>query len=92
MAQPKQKFFGNLLTNGLKEAFKVDSAKSEYNGEPQLKISAAQWEDDGISIDVWDKESKKSIKIGYLRVSKLDGGSFSAPAESKEDSNEDLPF
>ena len=90
MAQPKQKFFGNLLTNGLKEAFKVDSAKSEYNGEPQLKIQAAQWEDGNISITVWDGANKKSIKLGQLRVSTLDGAS--SPAAKVEDSNEDLPF
>ena len=90
MPQPKRKLFGNLLTNGLKEAFKVESAKSEYNGEPQLKINGAQWEDDGISLDVWDSVNKKSIKIGYLRVSTLDNNS--APKAAAEDSNEDLPF
>ena len=89
MASPKTKFFGNLLTNGLKEAFKVESAKTEYNGEPQLKISAAQWEDGGISIDVWDADNKKSIKIGRLLVSKLDGQS--APAAPSPADN-DMPF
>ena len=90
MAQPKLKLFGNLLTNGLKEAFKVESAKSEYNGEPQLKISGAQWEDGNITIDVWDGANKKSIKIGQLRVSTLDNNS--APKKVEESGNEDLPF
>ena len=72
MANPKTKYFGNLQTNGLKEAYNVDSAKSEYNGEPQLKVQAAMWDDGNISITVWDKENKKSIKLGQLRVSKID--------------------
>ena len=92
MPGPTKKFFGNLLTNGLKEAFAVESLKTEYNGQPQLKITAAQWEDGGISIDAWDSVNKKAIKLGNLRVSKLDNNSFSAPAAAKPAGDPDLPF
>ena len=95
MGAPKQKFFGNLNLDGIKTAVTTAPSKvGEYNGQKQLKISAAQWDDDGISIEVWTKETG-SIKLGNLRVSNFDsnGGGAAAPtvADLKADTN-DLPF
>lgn len=89
MAGPKLKLFGSLSLDGIKKAVtQIPSKIGEYKGEKQLKVSAAQWEDDGISIEIWDAEKKESIKLGNLRVSTLDG-----PKKTEsESSNEDLPF
>ena len=90
MSGPKLKLFGSLSLDGIKKAVtNVPSKIGEYKGEKQLKVSAAQWEDDGISIELWDAEKKESIKLGNLRVSTLDGPK---KVESASDSNEDLPF
>ena len=95
MAGPKQKFFGNLNLDGVKEAVtKLTDKVSEYNGQKQLKISAAQWDDDGISIEVWSKETG-SIKIGNLRVSQFKDGDNGAPKQSVNEfkaQDDDLPF
>ena len=94
MAAPKQKFFGNLNLDGVKKAVTEASSKvGEYNGQKQLKISAAQWDDDGISIEVWTKETG-SIKIGNLRVSSFNdnnAASQATVADLKADET-DLPF
>ena len=93
MAGPVKKLFGNLSLDGIKKAVvglpnKVD----EYKGEKQLKVQAAEWDDGGISISIWDAENKVSIKLGNLRVSTLDNNnSFTAPAAGTK-TNDDLPF
>ena len=93
MAGPTKKFFGSLSLDGIKQAVlevpaKVDN--SEKYGK-QLKVSAAQWDDGGISINLWDADNKREIKLGNLRVSQFDAApqqqqSISTPQEG------DLPF
>ena len=91
MPGPKLKFFGNLSLSGIKKAVTDIPAKvGEYKGDKQLKVTAAQWDDGGISIEVWDAEKKESIKLGNLRVSTLDGAPKSS--ESLKPQNDDLPF
>ena len=90
MATPSQKFFGSLSLDGLKKAVteiptKVDN--SEKYGK-QLKINAAQWSDGNISIDIYNSETKESIKLGSLRVSQFDD---SVPSDAKK-VDADLPF
>lgn len=84
---PIKKYFGNINLGGLKKAVSEIPAKvDDYKGEKQLKVSAAMWEDGGISIDIWNGDTKESIKLGNLRVSSFDDdGASAAPAE-------DLPF
>ena len=93
--QPKQKFFGSFdlqeLTDAIK-AVKANDETTEYNGKKQVKIGAAQWEDGGISISIWVKGEKKSYKIGYLRISTLDGSSSFKPADDFAAKDDDLPF
>lgn len=91
MPGPKLKLFGSLSLDNIKKVVTNVPAKvGDYKGEKQIKVTAAQWDDNGISIEVWDAEKKESIKIGNLRVSTLDGNSFSPPPA--ESSNNDLPF
>jgi len=86
----KQKYFGSLSLDGIKKAVTEVPAKvGEYKGEKQLKVNAAQFDDDGIALSIWDNEKKEAIKIGNLRVSTLEGNS--APAQSTQTDN-DLPF
>ena len=95
MAGPVKKFFGNLSLDGIKKAVLELPGKVDNNEKygKQLKVQAAQWEDGGISISLWDGENKVSIPLGNLRVSKFDdnASSFSAPA-TKELPEGDLPF
>ena len=91
MPGPKLKLFGSLSLDGIKKVVTtVPSKVGEYKGDKQLKVTAAQWEDNGISIEVWDAEKKESIKIGNLRVSTLD----SSPQQSVDTTPQegDLPF
>ena len=92
MASPKQKFFGNLSLDGIKKAVvQIPTKVGDYKGDKQLKISAAQWDDDGISIEVWSQETG-SIRLGNLRVSKLDNGPSQAKVEEFKAQDDDLPF
>ncbi len=92
MAGPKQKYFGSLNLDGVKKAvLEVPSKVGEYKDQKQLKVTAAMWDDGGISLEVWNGEKKESIKLGNLRISTLDGAapqqqSISTPQEG------DLPF
>ena len=92
MAGPKQKFFGSLSLDGIKEAVTTVPAKVDTHEKygKQLKVNAAQWDDGGISLSLWDAENKKEIKLGNLRVSTFND----APkvAESLKPQNDDLPF
>lgn len=89
---PKQKYFGNISLDGVKKAFsQVPGKVNEYKGEKQLKVSASQWDDGNISIDLWDGEKKESIRIGSLRVSTLDNNTAAA-APQPASTNTDLPF
>ena len=93
MPGPKRKLFGSLNLDGIKKVVTdVPNKVGEYKGEKQIKVTAAQWEDDGISIEVWDAEKKESIKIGNLRVSTLDGNSSPQPAAAESNDGPDLPF
>ena len=92
MAGPKLKLFGSLDLAGIKKAVvEIPGKVGEYQGNKQLKVSAAQWDDGGISIEIWNGEKKESIKLGNLRVSTLDGQSPAAAAPSSP-ANDDLPF
>ena len=92
MAAPKQKYFGNISLDGVKKAVtSIPSKVADYKGDKQLKVSAAMWDDGGISIEVWSQETG-SVKIGNLRVSSFDnspGDQVSADLAPKDD---DLPF
>ena len=87
---PKAKYYGSLSLDGVKKAVTEISAKvndSDKYGK-QLKVNAAMWEDGNISIDIYNSDTKESIKLGSLRVSKFDNES--APSSSSKDA--DLPF
>ncbi len=91
MGAPVKKLFGSLSLDGIKKAVtEVPSKVGEYKGEKQLKVSAAEWEDGGISLTIWDAEKKESIRIGNLRISTLDDAP--APKQNLEPQEGDLPF
>ena len=88
---PKQKFFGNLNLDGIKKAVvEIPSKVDEYKGQKQLKVTASQWDDDGISLEIWTQETG-SIKLGNLRVSSFGNEKAAAPTAASE-ADEDLPF
>ena len=91
MSKPVTKYFGNLSLDGIKKAVtEIPGKRDEYNGEQRLKISAAAWDDGGISIDIYNSETKETIKLGNLRISQF---SDEAPAKAVEQApTEDLPF
>ena len=90
MAGPVKKLFGSLSLDGIKKAVETVPTKiGEYKGEKQLKVNAAEWDDGGISISIWDAEKKESIRIGNLRISTLDG---SPAAKAENSAADDLPF
>ena len=90
MSGPKQKLFGSLSLSGIKKAVnQIPNKVGEYKGDKQLKVNAAQWDDGGISIEIWDAEKKESIKLGNLRISTLDSPK---KVESSDSGNDDLPF
>ncbi len=92
MAGPVKKYFGNLSLDGIKKAVTTVPGKvSEYNGDKQLKVTAAMWDDGGISIALWDGETKTEIKLGNLRVSTFDEAPKASQAEFKAQ-DDDLPF
>ena len=95
MAGPKQKFFGSLSFDGLKEAGKIEGKVTTHEKYgKQLKIQAAQWDDDGISISVYNPETQESIKVGNLRVSTFNNND-SKPQDAAPVAKEaegDLPF
>lgn len=68
----KQKYFGNLQLDSLSVAVKQIPSKVEKtdNYGHQIKVKAQVWEDDGITIDIWDSENKKSYKLGRLVLDK----------------------
>ena len=90
MPGPVKKFFGNLNVDGITEVKHLIEAHEKYG--KQLKITAAQWEDGGISIDVWDKEAKKATKVGTLRVSTFDAAPQQQSVTSAPAGEPDLPF
>ena len=91
MPQPIKKYFGSITLSELKAAVAAAQSAnnlSEYNGEAQLKIGAAMWEDGNISLDAYDKETKKSYNLGNIRVSQFDDTKPKGEAAPAED----LPF
>lgn len=68
----KQKYFGNLQIDNLSVAVEQIPSKVEKtdNYGHQIKVKAQVWEDDGITIDIWDSENKKSYKLGRLILDK----------------------
>ena len=91
MPNIKEKFFGNISIDEVGKAKSLFTDHDKYG--KQLKIQATQWEDGGISITAYNKETKESFKIGNLRVSQFkdNNNSFSAPAANQPTEN-DLPF
>ncbi len=87
----QQKYFGNLNLTGIKKAVSEISDKvGEYNGDKQLRVNAAMWDDGNISLDIYNKETKESIKLGNLRISQFDD---EGAQKSKEQApKEDMPF
>ena len=89
MAKPT-KYFGNLNLTGIKKAVADLPGKlDEYNGDKQLKINAAIWEDGNISLDIYNSETKESIKLGNLRVSSFNDENS---ASNEVAPTGDLPF
>ena len=92
---PKEKFFGSLNLDGIGKAVKSapDKVKESDFGR-ELKIQAAQWDDDGISISVYNAETKENIKIGNLKVSQFTNKATDSLKESikPSDVEGDLPF
>ncbi len=68
----KQKYFGNLQLDNLSVASKEIPGKVEKTEQygHQIKVKAQVWEDDGITIDIWDNKNKKSDKLGRLILDK----------------------
>jgi len=90
MANIKEKFFGNISIDEVGKSKGLFTDDEKYG--KQLKVQATQWEDGGISITAWNKETKESFKIGNLRISQFkDNNSFSAPPANQPTEN-DLPF
>lgn len=72
--RPTQKKWGSLdyenLVNILKNRPHLITEYTPKNsGQPikQLPVKMAIWEGGNASIQVWDKETKESINLGYLR-------------------------
>ena len=86
MAQPIKKYYGSINIDGVSEAKHLIETHEKYG--KQLKVSAAQWEDGGISFEVWDKDAQKSYKLGRLMVSQFDGAGQTNETAAKPD----LPF
>ena len=89
MAKPKLKFFGSLSLDGIKQAVTEVSSKVETHEKygKQLKVTGAQWDDNGISLQVYNPDTKESFNIGRLLVSQFEDN---VTAESAKDA--DLPF
>lgn len=91
---PKEKYYGSISLDGIKKAVLSlpDKVKENEKYGKQLYITAAKWDDGGISMEIWSKETG-SIKLGNLRVSTFDNAaSTSAPADSFKAQDDDLPF
>lgn len=90
MAQPTGKFFGSLKLAELGQAVKEGSKVTEHEKYgKQLKITAAQWEDGGITINIYNSDTKENLVIGNLRVSQF---TDEAPKQAPKEVEEDLPF
>ena len=92
---PSEKFWGSLNLDKLKEAVlgAPSKIKEDEKYGKQLYIDAAQWEDGGISISVYDKESQQRFSIGNLRVSNFsDNADSGNKGASASKAGEDLPF
>ncbi len=87
---PSKKFWGSLSLDEIGKAIKAvpDKVKNDNKYGKQIYVEAAQWDDDGISISIWNKETKENYKIGSLRVSQFNN---QAPKETT-DTSDDLPF
>jgi len=92
MAQPKLKFFGSLSLDNISKAVKTISSKVENHATygKQIKVTGAQWDDDGISIDVYNNETKTSLKLGNLKVSQFDNEKIVEKEDEEKDTG--LPF
>ena len=93
MGQPKKWLWGNINLGALKTVITASpQSVGEYNGEKQIKVSATQWDDDGISIEFYDKETKQSTKLCNLRLSENQPqGSEGAPAPTRREGFKEAP-
>ena len=95
----KNKYYGNLQLDNLGKAVKTIPGKVEKTEKygHQIKVKAAMWDDDGISIDIWDNETKTSLKLGKLTLDKeyvqpQETEKTTTEPEKEESDDEDLPF
>lgn len=99
MAQPKKKISGVLGLDNISRAVKTNSAKVQTHEKygRQLKVKGAVWEDDSISLDIYNPETKESLSLGKFWVDNYDNApaseleSVPAPV-STDNPDEDLPF
>ena len=85
-----KKYFGNISLDGIKQT-KVELPSKFTEHEKygnQLSVDATMFDDGGISISIWNKDTEQRIQIGNLRVSKYQIGDVQE-AEAK---GADLPF
>ena len=95
MPGPVKKLFGSVSLDGIKKAVVSIPGKvqeSEKYGK-QLQVQGAEWEDGAISISIYNGETKESINIGRLMLSKFtDDNQGGGGAPSPADTSDDLPF
>ena len=86
----KLRYWGSLGIEELRQATQLKGALKEYKGKKELSVEAVKWEDNNISISIYDKESNSRIDLGHLKVSRYQdgGGSTDKPAETTDN----LPF
>ena len=65
----KQKYFGNLQLDNLSVAVKQIPSKVKKTDDygHQIKVQAQVWEDDGITIDIWEVESLPFFLLNQIR-------------------------
>ena len=91
------RYWGSLSLDEIGKAVKTVPGKYKVSDEygKQLVIDATMFDDGGIALSVYNKETQERIKIGSLRISQYqqEGATQAAPAPAAPKSNEpDLPF
>ena len=92
MKGPITKYFGSLSLDKIGDATKGAPMKVETHETygKQIKVTAAAWEDGGISIECYNPDTKESFKLGSLRVSMFDNKDDKAKVATEDKG--DLPF
>lgn len=95
MGKPIKFTFGELLLDKIKPAIdmKPDALQDRGYGK-ELKVSGTEWSDGSISIEVYDPNTKQSIRVGTLVKSKRQPGDTSNNQFNnyKQGADTDLPF